>query len=386
MRFADPVKKSRLVGVDAARGIALIGLMIIHILPGSNDDDEPTVLWSVFAGHSAALFAVLAGVSLALSSGSQDPLKGTALKAARASVAVRAGLITALGLIIAYVDTPASIILAYYGVMFFLAIVVLGLSARALAFLAAGVAVVGPITVQALREFMPEPGFDPTFTTLFTEPGVLVSQLLFTGEYPALPYMTYICAGLAIGRLDLGSRLVQFRVMSAGVVLAVTTWLLSAVLLGPFGAMSRLQDSSPGLSTETIDEMLIWGPEDYLPTTSLWWQAIVAPYSTSVLEMLNTTGTSMAVLGAVLLLARVAAGALTPLAALGSMTLTLYSAHLLVLATGFLEDQPNASLITQIVIATIFAFLWRRTRDHGPLEGLVATATKHTRTRLSGPV
>jgi len=36
-------------------------------------------------------------------------------------------------------------------------------------------------------------------------------------------------------------------------------------------------------------------------------------------------------------------GALTPLAAAGSMTLTLYSAHLLVLTTGFLADRPYLS-------------------------------------------
>ena len=384
MQFSDPAKKSRLIGVDAARGVALIGLMIIHILPATSDDDEPTVLWTVFAGHSAALFALLAGVSLAFTSGKQHPVKGTALKAARGSAAVRAALITALGLTIAYVNTPVSIILAYYGVMFMLAIPVLGLPARSLAFLAAGIAVLGPITVQALRDFMPDPGFDPTFTMLFTEPGVLVSQLLFTGEYPALPYMTYICAGLAIGRLDLKSRLVQIRVTLAGLVLAVTSWLLSSLLLGPLGGMNRLLESSPSFSAEMIDEMLIWGPEDYLPTTSLWWQVIVAPYSTTVLEMVNTTGTSMAALGAVLLLARVIAKVLMPLAAMGSMTLTLYSAHLLVLATGFLADQPGASFTIQIAIAIAFAFLWRRTYDHGPLEGLVATATKRTWTRLSG--
>ena len=385
MRVPDVMKKSRSIGVDAARGIALIGLMIIHVLPGSNDEDEPTILWIVFSGHSAALFALLAGVSLAFSAGSQQLLKGTALRAARGSFAVRAALITALGLLIAYADIPVAIILAYYGVMFMLAIPLLRLSSRSLVLLAAGIAVVGPITVQLLRERMPEPGFNPTFTTLFTEPNVLLSELLLTGFYPALPYMTYLCAGLAIGRLNLQSRPVQFRVTLAGLVLTGSTWLLSALLLGPLGGMERLRESSD-LAPETIDEMLIWGPEDYLPTTSLWWQTILSPYSTTVLEMLNTTGTSMAALGAVLLLTRIAAKALTPLAALGSMTLTLYSAHLLVLATGFLEDQPVASLVVQVAVGTIFAVLWGRTHNRGPLEGLVAIATKRTRARLSGPI
>ncbi|MBG6217352.1 putative membrane protein [Arthrobacter sp. CAN_A6] len=384
MQSPDPIKKSRSIGVDAARGIALVGLMIVHVLPPTNDDFEPTVLWTVFAGHSAALFALLAGVSLAFGSGARYPVKGTALKAVRASVAVRAALITALGLTIAYADTPVSIILAYYGVMFLLAIPLLGLSARVLALLAAGMAVIGPITVQVLRDSMPEHGFNPTFTSLFTEPGVLVTQLLLTGVYPAVPYMAYICAGLAIGRLDLGSRLIQFRLMFAGLILAVSTWLVSAILLGPLGGMNRLKESSPDLSAEAIDRMLVWGPEGHLPATSLWWHAVLAPHSTTVLEKLNTVGTSMAALGAVLFVAHVAASELAPFAAIGSMTLTLYSAHLLVLATGFLANQSSGSFIIQITVAIIFASQWRRSHDHGPLEGIVATATKRTRNHLSG--
>lgn len=384
MRFSGAVKRTRMLGVDAARGVALVGLMIIHILSGTNDDDGPTVLWTIFAGHSAALFALLAGVSLAFISGGQHPVKGPALRATRWSVAVRAGLITALGLSIAYVDTPPSIILAYYGVMFMLAIPLLRLSAKSLAFLAAGLAVVGPLAVQALRDFLPEPGSDPTFTTLFTEPDVLFSQLLLTGEYPALPYMAYLCAGLALGRLDLKSRIVQIRVALTGLILTIASWLFSVVLLGPLGGINRLLESSPDMSADMIDEMLIWGPEEYLPTTSLWWHAIVAPYSTTILEMVNTTGTSIAALGLVLLLARLTTEPLMPLVAMGSMTLTLYSAHLIILATGFLEDQSDASLIVQIAVAALFASLWRRIHDHGPLESLIATATRRTRNRLSG--
>ena len=383
MRSAEPVRKPRLIGVDAARGLALIGLMVVHILPAENDDGSPTFLWLVFAGHSASLFALLAGVSLAFASGARNPAKGAALKAARASVAVRAALITVLGLALGQVGTPVSVILAYYGAMFLLAVPLLGLSARALTIISVGMAVTGPIMVQVLRESLPEHGSDPTFIMIFSEPGVLVSQLLLTGFYPVLPYMTYICAGLAIGRLDLGSRLIQVRLAVSGLILAVSTWLISVFLLGPFGGMNRLEESAPFLSEEEIDEMLVWGPEGHLPDTSLWWHTVLAPHSTTVLEKLNTVGTSMVALGAVLLLARVAASALTPLAALGSMTLTLYSAHLIVLATGFLANQPGSSLIIQVAIAIIFALQWRRTNDHGPLEGLIATATKRTRIRLS---
>ena len=386
MRPSDAGAKVRLTGVDAARGLALIGLMIVHVLPPTDDDFEPTVLWTVFAGHSAALFALLAGVSLAFASGGRNPVKGRALKAARASLAVRAALIMALGLALGYADPPVSIILAYYGVMFLLAVPLLALSTRALALVAAAVAVVGPLVVPVLRASLPLPDFEPTFTSLFADPLMLVTELLLTGVYPAVPYMAYICAGLAIGRLNLGSHVIQIRVTAAGSILAVSTWVLSALLLGPFGGFARLQEASPELDAEAIRHILVWGPESQLPATSLWWQAILAPHSTTVLEKLNTVGTSMAVLGLVLLLSRVAAAEFAPLAALGSMTLTLYSAHLLVLSTGFLANQSGGSLVIQIAVATVFAFQWRRWHDQGPLEGLIAKATKRTRARVAGRV
>ncbi|MUN64901.1 hypothetical protein GMA12_17440, partial [Kocuria sediminis] len=57
----------RLLGVDAARGLALIGLIAVHVLPEENDaTGDPTWSYLLFAGDSAALFALLAGVGLAL--------------------------------------------------------------------------------------------------------------------------------------------------------------------------------------------------------------------------------------------------------------------------------------------------------------------------------
>lgn len=55
----------RITGIDAARGIALVGMLAIHVMPQFNDDFEPTLVWQVASGTSAALFALLAGVGQA---------------------------------------------------------------------------------------------------------------------------------------------------------------------------------------------------------------------------------------------------------------------------------------------------------------------------------
>ena len=85
-------RPGRLVAVDAARGLALVGLTAVHFLPQSYpDNDRPTLSWLLFAGDSAALFALLAGVSLAFSTGGRRPSRGRDLTADRAGLAVPQG-------------------------------------------------------------------------------------------------------------------------------------------------------------------------------------------------------------------------------------------------------------------------------------------------------
>ncbi|WP_083521615.1 heparan-alpha-glucosaminide N-acetyltransferase domain-containing protein [Arthrobacter luteolus] len=387
-RDAVPAK-SRLMGVDAARGLALLAMMAIHILPAVNDDLEPTLAWSLFAGRGVALFALLAGLSLALSSGGTRRLDGRSLTAARTGIAVRAGIIMVIGLLLGYLAIQAQVILAYYGVMFLLALPLLKLSVRALTWLAGSTALLMPFLMQGLRDYLPDPGEEqPTFTGLFTHFDVTAAQLLLTGVYPVLPWMAFICAGLAIGRLDLRSRRVQTGLLAGGCGLALLTTLASAFLLGPGGGLENLEEVRGG--EETVNDILVWGPDPTLPTDSWWWLAGMAPYSSTPLAILNTIGISVAVLAALLLLGQRARPVISPLAAMGSMTLTLYTAHLLLLATGLLADSPEISLIVQVLLLSVFAVIWGRKRGQGPLERLVSAAVKRTRTAVlargsSGP-
>ena len=74
--MAAVVPRSRVVGVDVARCLALLGMMATHILPGVVDGDVP-LGFQLAAGRASALFAVLAGVSLVLVGG-REPLRGRA--------------------------------------------------------------------------------------------------------------------------------------------------------------------------------------------------------------------------------------------------------------------------------------------------------------------
>src|SRR5690606_18319682 len=96
----------RIVGLDVARWLALVGMIATHALRPVEANGHATLVESVAAGRASALFAVLAGVSLALMSGGPRPLVGRDLRAAAAGLAVRALLIGAVGLLLAALEAP----------------------------------------------------------------------------------------------------------------------------------------------------------------------------------------------------------------------------------------------------------------------------------------
>ncbi|MFE7630683.1 heparan-alpha-glucosaminide N-acetyltransferase domain-containing protein [Kocuria sp. NPDC057446] len=379
--------KRRLVGVDAARGLALIGMIAIHILPSWDPETfEPTAQWTVFAGRSAALFALLAGVGLAFSTGGRTPHTGRAMTADRAGVAVRALLIAGLGLVINHVlpgntidEVPAVNILVYYGAFFLLAIPFLRLSAQALFVWAGCFALAGPVLVHLLRDVLPAvERYNPDYLDLVADPGATAARLLLTGTFPALPYLAYLLTGLALGRLDLAALRVQAGLVLGGVLLAAGAALVSWVLVVPAGGLDRLVARTPGMDEELVTEIIVFGPDPTLPTSTWWWLAVGGPYTNTPPALLLGLGSAVAALGVFLLLARRVGTWLLPLSAMGSMTLTVYSAHLLALATEVHYDQP-VWFVIHVGVAMAFALLWHRAMGQGPLERLVAALVRVTR-------
>lgn len=360
---------ARLVGVDVSRGVALLGMVAVHVFP------EGGWVHEVGDGRAAALFAVLAGVGLALLSGGARPRVDAAL---RRSVAVRAALIAIVGLVLGDLPSGLAVILAYYGVLFVVALPLLGLGARTLGLLGVGVALVAPFISFALRPSLPAPdGGNATFGLLAADPGRLIANLLVTGYYPVLCWAAYLCAGLAAGRLALGARRVQVRLVAGGAALAVVAPAVSWLLLGPLRGLSRIAAVTELPPGETVAARVAEGQFGNVPTTTVWWLATDGPHASTPLDLLQTTGSALLVLGLALLVSRSAAARrlLRPVAALGTMTLTLYSLHVLVVAAT-VGDHPALLYWVQVVLGCAFAVLWLRSSRRGPLESVVATATR----------
>src|SRR6478735_4638276 len=146
----------RLAGIDAARGLALLGMMATHVLPIFETDPQltPTLVGLVFSGRAAALFAVLAGIGLALSTGKERLLEGAALWGARRGIALRALVIGAVGLCLGGLEVNIAVILVHYAVLFLCVLPFLGLNPKRLWLLAAAWLLAAPALAYLLRPWL----------------------------------------------------------------------------------------------------------------------------------------------------------------------------------------------------------------------------------------
>ncbi|MFI7581362.1 heparan-alpha-glucosaminide N-acetyltransferase domain-containing protein [Kocuria kalidii] len=375
---AAPRPARRLIGVDAARGLALFGMVTVHTLPSWNEQSgEAHWSWTLFAGHSAALFATLAGVSLAFASGGRTPRTGRRMTAARWALAGRAGVIALVGFLLGFLELPVSNILIYYGMLFLLAVPFLRLGTRSLLLCSALFALAAPFLMQWSVDVLPGLEYaNPSLLDLVLDPGTVLSQLLLTGVYPALPWMAFLLAGLAVGRTDLTSRRVQTLLAAVGAAVALLVWGASVLALRVLGGYEAIADGTPWMEASEIEEVMVFGGDPTLPTDTLWWLLITAPHSNTPFFLALNVGLALSVLGVCLLLERVAGRVLAPVAAAGAMTFTLYTAHLLLLWPEYYDLAPVAWTVAQIAAFTVFALLWRRAQGQGPLEKVVTRSTR----------
>jgi hypothetical protein len=385
---ADP--PGRIPGIDAARGVALLGMMAVHALFVVDDRGAPTAVGLIASGNAAALFAVLAGVGVAFLTGRARVSGAVAARRAAAGLVARAAVIGLLGLALGLaVDAEvAAVILPFYAVLFVLAVPLVLLPTPVLVGGAVAAAAGLPFLGHLVRAHLPLPrGENPSLAWIGTDPAGLVRELLLTGTYPALTFLPYLAAGLALGRAPLRSPRWAAGLAAGGAALAAAATGLSALLLGPAGGLARITAASAatGLDPATLQEYLAAGPDGTTPTSTWWWLAVDAPHSSTPLDLARTTGIALAVIGVLLLLdrsarrggrtLRVAVTAVrAPLAAAGAMTLTFYTLHVLFLGSPLDVADPVTGWLVQVVLVLLLGLGWRASAGRGPLEALVAAA------------
>lgn len=367
----------RLVGVDVARCLALLGMVATHVLAERDADGSLTTAQWLAGGRASALFAVLAGVSLALMTGRRTPVRGRERARRSVGLAVRAVLIAVLGLALGGLDHGIAVILTYYGLLFLLGLPFLGLRTRPLLALAAVWVVVGPVVSQLVRPHLPERRFgSPSFEQL-SDPGRLLAELLFTGYYPVVPWLAYVLLGLALGRADLRRRRVQAWLVGAGLATAVVSTALSHWLTTRGPVAERLLADEPGLSIEDLLDRISRGMFGQTPAEGPWaWLLVVAPHSSTPFDLAQTMGSAAFVLGCCLgvvgLVGRFGERALAVFFGAGTMTLSLYTLHVLMRTERIWPAEEAESFRWHVLVLLAVGAGFVAAGRRGPLEWLVA--------------
>lgn len=368
----------RLIGVDLARGLAVFGMYAAHVGPDPAQGGATGFFMELTHGRSSALFAFLAGFSIMLITGRRAPKTGRAGRQAVAKVVIRAVILLALGTALTMTGTSVVVILAFYGLYFLLVLPLYRLGAHPLAVIAAGSALVLPqvlyVVQRALSSVGPD-GVGPGGIWVWPADADGIVSLLFTGTYPALTWLPFVIAGMAVARLDLASTAVRIRLGITGVSLAVLgyggSWLALHLVPGVASAVNASSWEEGGSAMSAWWSDTAGSPTGDTPA----WLLVASPHSETTLSIVANTGVAIAVLAACLAavdtfphfrrLAR-------PVIAVGTMSLTAYVFH--ILAIYFLGlDELSGSLhvlIGFIVAVTVFATLWSRFFRRGPLEWL----------------
>ena len=331
--------RRRIDGVDLARGLAIIGMVMQHVAPRIGPDGGWYSLVSY--GQASTLFAFVAGIGIELSS-RRGPLAEH-----RARLVWRAAWLAPVGLFLSLLGTPVAVILQYYALWFLLAAPVLRWSTRALGTLTAVGLLVGPSILVWAQVTHPE--WYVFRTGSIAGRGAWLGELgdvLLTGYYPTVSWIWVVFAGMLLARADLRSDRTAAIALVGGSTVAAATY------------------GTAAWARATLD-LGRWQP--WLDTVG---------HSDTPLETLATTAVSTAVVGACVLLARRLRPLLWPGIALGRLALTVYVGHIFAYAvfpTYFFNDTVAGGAETTLWIAgiaSLLSMLWLAVLPRGPLEAL----------------
>ncbi len=339
-RFDGP---GRLVGVDLARGLAVLGMLAAHLLDTERTlTADPSTWVTLVNGRSSILFAVLAGVSIALVTGGPRPLAPQRRPRAAARLALRGALLWVIGLLLVMTGVPVYVILPAYALLFVLALPFLGMRARTL-FLVAGVLAVVMPWIQPFLDAAP----------VWAGPAGAELEAAVGWAYPFTVWIAFLLAGMGVGRLDLRNIADQGLLAMAGLSLALAGY-------GFAIATAPVAEDTPFLTA-------VLTAEDH--SSGLW-------------EVIGSGGFAVMTIGVCLLLCRTPLRwVAVPLRAVGSMPLTAYVLQLVVWAivaqvllgdTSDLVGIREAGLFVPLTLGLIAGCtVWALTIGRGPLEMFV---------------
>ena len=366
-RTASNPTSNRILGLDLARALALIGMVLVNfeLALGAYGKGPEWLAMAVHAlqGKAAATFVVLAGIGASL--GSRRARLGmhgdhTTAQAQRTMRRKARFQLLRRGLFLVAIGTPflaiwEADILHYYGVWLMIGSAFLFAPQGWLIGAVLGL-LVGNAAFLVQGEFFRHWNVLTLEYQGLWEPARFARNLFLNGWHPVVPWLALYLIGMIVGRWDLANPLLRRRILWVCLPLAI--------------ALHVIED--------------LWVPEILFAIQPIHWLSTDALPPTPAFVVAGSCVALVVIVLACALAERMPRWWLLPFVYTGQLALTLYVGHVIVgLGTleelGRLEDQslPFAvsAALAFVAGSILFATLWRRRFARGPLEWVMRRLT-----------
>lgn len=332
--------RPRVVGLDVARGLAILGMIIVNVGPVP----ATSLLHRLYLfpyGRASILFVTIAGLGMGyLLTNRRHRLWSDLLW--------RVLLLFTLGLVLQTMTDRVSIILQIYAALFLLAPLLWQLPSRALVVLTASALVLGPGLI-VYHEIVHPWHKGMLGVSLTTPPDDLLYSMALSGPYPLASWTVPFIVGLLLARIDLRQARTTRRMIVWGAVAAVGG---VAVSLTNYAILGERADTGPLrlLTGVAHGQMPLW--------------------------LISSVGGAVLIIGVCLRWQTGATRVRGLLADTGRFAFTAYVLHVVVLA--LIKPADGFTLGTGILVTVALsmvvvgsAALWSKSRRPGPFEWLL---------------
>ena len=360
----QPSLKKRIIGIDVARALAVIGMIIVNfkIVIGENGLNWVKSFAGIFDGKAAATFVVLAGIGLALMTNSaiknNDKSK---LKIVRNRIIKRALFLFIIG--ISYITIWPADILHFYGIYMLIVVLFLTSKERTIIISAISLIIIFPILLSFWNY---EIGWN--FETLeyqdFWTINGFIRNLFFNGFHPVIPWTSFMLFGYWFGKQDLKNNKFIKKTFWICTVIFILIQILS------YFSISILSEGNQG-SAKELTEILGTNPMPPLP-----------------IYMFNGISIAFAIITACIIIAKRFENniIIDALNKTGQLALTFYVAHVII-GMGIIDainpsKMGEYSVVFSVIyalgfslICILFAVVWKKHKESGPLEWIMRKLT-----------
>lgn len=347
----------RIAGIDLARALAVIGMIIVNfkVVFGGEGTIWVKSFASIFEGKAAATFVVLAGVGIALLTkkaiASNDIQK---LKTAKISILKRAFLLFFVG--ISYIAIWPADILHFYGIYMLAVLLLLRSSGKLILVSGFALIMVYPLFMM-FWNYETGWNFDTlTYQDFWTIKG-FGRNLFYNGFHPVIPWAACMIFGFWFGKQDLQDTNFVKRLLVYSSIAFISIQLLSMLLI------KVLSDGS-SQNLQELTELVGTSPMPPLP-----------------IYMFSGISIAFTIISACILIGGKYENnpILVALNKTGQLALTFYVAHV-VIGMGIVEAIQPGSLgqfsvdfsvgyaLVFSLVCVLFATVWLKNKKSGPLE------------------